>query len=753
MPNKNYHVAFLFAYVLIVCKAMEACYRIIGFSYIYASALFLSGVILYAVYRRLNSKVPVKAVYLLVIAAVISIIAFFYRHELYELLDIYILPNFESINEGIYTASAIYFHQFLPFLIFLLPITAFICMVFSMKGHAELSILTMSLYMFSFWNNGLDWLIARYVPFFILLSIIYLSISRYDNLIKALKRTDCKISVVFRRIMLYTLISASLVTLFSAAATHVFGTKSVVQLKNDYEYRESRLEDTSKKAAFQLYSHSFGLKSGRLGGPISLNSLIAFKVRADRPEYLRGTVKDYYDGTSWNKSFDGYTIKPAGTLMKPDQDFSMRMTGSTGRRPDARKLSVYPSGLSTSTLFTPGNAFNINARSGKVIYDFYNTYMLLGKERVNDSYTISYYTSNTGIERFNPRDDRDHSFSYDAGSNALVKERYSLYLQVPESITPRTYALVERIIRDCRTTQEKASAIMRYLSDNYSYSLNVSQVPDNHDFVDYFLFREKKGYCTYFATASAIMFRIAGIPSRYVEGFNMDNEQESPGLYIVRNHRAHAWAEILTAHESNLWSIADCVPQGASIEEINSSGLYRDRFDGWYENDNSILANDQQSGYNDLSNPDYSFLLGILLYPMVFIPALAFLLSTAYVTYKLVLFNITVRRHISSRSMIPLYLHLSERLAMGEDFPEECCELEYARSIKDRELAVHMEGIIKACYEEHYGGIANDTAIDKKSINRLVEKYLRKKQGFFKYWYYRIRYMKKKERKINEQNV
>ncbi|WP_294359061.1 transglutaminase-like domain-containing protein [uncultured Clostridium sp.] len=32
-----------------------------------------------------------------------------------------------------------------------------------------------------------------------------------------------------------------------------------------------------------------------------------------------------------------------------------------------------------------------------------------------------------------------------------------------------------------------------------------------------FLFQEKKGYCTYFATATTIMCRAVGVPARYKE--------------------------------------------------------------------------------------------------------------------------------------------------------------------------------------------------------------------------------------------
>lgn len=739
---KKKHLAFLFIYVMLVCKAMVACYRIQGFNYIIVSLLFLAGIALYMIFSRLVRSRFFRPAFLLPLLAAAVAAGALLHEQLYYLWDISILQNFEGINHGIYTESETYFHQFLPFLIVLVPLTSALCWDNFKKGRAELSIAVMSVYLFSLWNNGLDKLMGRYVPYFILLSIIYLSICRYDKLVSSYRNTDVKVTVTFRNIMLYTLLTAIAVTSASCGASHVFGTKSIVRLRSDYDYREIQLENISKSSAFQLYGYGSGSKGGRLGGPIQLDTLIALKVRAEQPEYLRGTVKDYYDGQSWSKSIDEYAVKSLKPFITPNQGFNLIMTGSADRKPAVRRLTVYPYGLSTSTLFSPANALSLSAKGGKVIYDSYNSYMLLGKETVNESYTVKYYSSSTGVEIFDPGKWSGKEFSFDYSNDATVREQFAACLQIPQSISPRTYELVKRITADCRTTQEKAAAIMNYLKSNYSYSLNVSQVPEDVDFVEYFLYREKKGYCTYFATAATMMFRIAGIPARYVEGFNMDDEQDSSGLYLVRNHRAHAWTEILISPESNLWAVADCVPQGADIDDIAVSGQYRDRFDDdRYRNGNMLLAKDEESRYNNYSIPDYSALFEMLLYPVFIIPSSLLVCLSVYIIYKLMAAKRRLGIIMSKASIIPLYAHILSRLkTAGEEFPEECCELEYVKGLKDRELSSLLERLVKACYDEHYGGIIGNAAIDKKSFYRLFEKYMRKRQGFIRYWYYRIRY-------------
>ena len=67
-----------------------------------------------------------------------------------------------------------------------------------------------------------------------------------------------------------------------------------------------------------------------------------------------------------------------------------------------------------------------------------------------------------------------------------------------------------------------AYAIQDYLSDTCTYTTRPGKVPNDKDFVEYFLKETNEGYCTYFATAAVMMFRSAGIPARYVEGYCFD---------------------------------------------------------------------------------------------------------------------------------------------------------------------------------------------------------------------------------------
>jgi transglutaminase-like putative cysteine protease len=69
-------------------------------------------------------------------------------------------------------------------------------------------------------------------------------------------------------------------------------------------------------------------------------------------------------------------------------------------------------------------------------------------------------------------------------------------------------------------------------------------VPPDQDWVDYFLFQSKQGYCDYFATAMVVLLRIEGVPARVASGFAPGEFDPSTNVSIVRENHAHSWVEV-----------------------------------------------------------------------------------------------------------------------------------------------------------------------------------------------------------------
>ena len=52
------------------------------------------------------------------------------------------------------------------------------------------------------------------------------------------------------------------------------------------------------------------------------------------------------------------------------------------------------------------------------------------------------------------------------------------------------------------------------------YSKTPGEVPEGKEFTEYFLTENRKGFCVHFASASALIYRMCGYPSRFVEGYD-----------------------------------------------------------------------------------------------------------------------------------------------------------------------------------------------------------------------------------------
>lgn len=116
-------------------------------------------------------------------------------------------------------------------------------------------------------------------------------------------------------------------------------------------------------------------------------------------------------------------------------------------------------------------------------------------------------------------------------------------LAVPAGMPARVSELAATIAGDAGTTLERALALEAYLRE-LPYTYRVRPLPRGGDAVDQFLFEMREGYCTYYASAMALMARSLGIPARIAVGYATGSYDQAAGAYIVREADAHAWPEL-----------------------------------------------------------------------------------------------------------------------------------------------------------------------------------------------------------------
>jgi transglutaminase-like putative cysteine protease len=130
------------------------------------------------------------------------------------------------------------------------------------------------------------------------------------------------------------------------------------------------------------------------------------------------------------------------------------------------------------------------------------------------------------------------------GAEAVQTARtLAAYQSVPKGIPQRVVDLAQQLTQDAPTQIARAAALETYLR-NLRYSYEVAPLQPGDDAVDQFLFTMRSGYCTYYASAMAIMARIVGIPSRVAVGYATGTYDRATGTYVVHESDAHAWPEL-----------------------------------------------------------------------------------------------------------------------------------------------------------------------------------------------------------------
>ncbi|HOQ97456.1 MAG TPA: transglutaminase domain-containing protein [Anaerolineae bacterium] len=125
---------------------------------------------------------------------------------------------------------------------------------------------------------------------------------------------------------------------------------------------------------------------------------------------------------------------------------------------------------------------------------------------------------------------------------AYPPEIAARYLALPP-IPERVRTLAHDLVGPAATPYDKALAIEAYLR-GFEYDLEIAAPPPGDDVADYVLFKARRGYCDYYATAMVVLLRAAGVPARYASGYVMGRYDYGRAAYAVARRDAHAWAEV-----------------------------------------------------------------------------------------------------------------------------------------------------------------------------------------------------------------
>lgn len=302
------------------------------------------------------------------------------------------------------------------------------------------------------------------------------------------------------------------------------------------------LSFTEERVAFSIaeqgYDHAGEVGESvvtMLGGPAEPHTDPVMRVETDAEVLLRGAIRTAYTGYSWVDAApkNRYLYVDLTHASIRDRVFNPPFAGSTEALMRS-EVSVEMLDAGTSTLFVPCRMDRFSMDLSTAVY--YNTAgeMFLTRDvHAGDRYTLRAMQPMLGETL------RAAAAQGESAGDDRYQEALTWHTQLPESIEGGVYALTMEITNGAETPYDRAVAILDYLRRNMRYTLRPDYPPRGRDFVSWFLLDSREGYCSSYATAMAVMGRIAGLPTRYVEGY-----LARPGQAVLTGENAHAWAEI-----------------------------------------------------------------------------------------------------------------------------------------------------------------------------------------------------------------
>ena len=299
---------------------------------------------------------------------------------------------------------------------------------------------------------------------------------------------------------------------------------------------------TEARTTFSLSSTGWQpLGADRLGGAVSPTDTPVMQVYTSGRTLLRGTVRNTYTGHAWSDTTEQRRylfVNPRFLNLR--RDLFDQLRPSQAIRDSVlvtEPMIVSMRAPSVSTLFLT-QRFTSPAGKGIVAYFSPSTEMFATRSLdagARYTFTGSRLTgASEGV--------RQAVLSAHAQDDPYLPIVQEKYLSLPGSVEEQTLLLAQQIAAQADNDFDRAAALCSYLQRSFPYTLNQSKPPRSRDFVSWFLFEEQKGYCTSFASALAVMGRAIGLPTRYVEGYAVDPDEDS--IARVTQEDAHAWVEI-----------------------------------------------------------------------------------------------------------------------------------------------------------------------------------------------------------------
>ncbi len=288
---------------------------------------------------------------------------------------------------------------------------------------------------------------------------------------------------------------------------------------------------------------SSGASSGhaRLGEMESLQLSREIVLRAWMPtaRRLRTRVYSRFDGQTWHPGTVGAQSLVAETAAAADLASVPGRTWSVPSPPPGPRIAVrvVAAGLAAGTLAAPRGVVLLRAPVDGATVDDAGVVLPPPRDRV-EAYGVAAVVEPPAREP-------------DAATVAAT-------LAVPADIDPRLRALADELAAGLPDAYARAHRVSAWVSTRARYTTDPGTFRSRQPVAE-FLFEKRAGYCEYFASATALLLRLTGVPARYVTGYVVQEWSRSGDHYVVRAADTHAWIEAWAGPEHG-WIELDPTP-------------------------------------------------------------------------------------------------------------------------------------------------------------------------------------------------
>lgn len=304
----------------------------------------------------------------------------------------------------------------------------------------------------------------------------------------------------------------------------------------------------------------------------SLNSLqrsnfsdvVVLRVYGDEaPPYMIGrTFTDFDDRSFWLWKPTKKEIHPVTTVSSPiTAGESLHVytndPADTSPRLEQPVIVEFPDGGSGFTFYTP-RYFSAMATDLYRVHRYSDgLWQVLASDAFSGFYVLYPYA-----DGWKPQHEAE----------PLSEAERARCLALPETLTPEVAKLAQQVAGAYPDPEEKAKRITAFFQTQFTYGYEYPFKSDRTA-LEEFLVKRPPAHCEFFATATALMLRAQGVPTRYINGFVVQERSYDDKYFVIRLKHAHAWLEAYLPGKG--WTTLDPTPPGVleSPDHHNDSSL------------------------------------------------------------------------------------------------------------------------------------------------------------------------------------